>query len=521
MSRRTHFILPELFLEMGRRHGAAPVRGLGTALAAAFLVSGASASGSAQGPGLPVLPSVDPPGPQVVNRYGASPQVVVPLVFPVLGKNMSWSDSFGAPRDGGRRKHHGQDLMAPKMTPLLAAFAGTVQFQRTDGANAHNMLWLRGDQGWTAAYMHINNDTPGTDDGQGSGEYAFAPGLQPGDRVLAGQFLGWVGDSGNAEETGPHLHFELEGPDGVVNAAPSLRHATHLPEPAVSLPGPEFKPAPEETRIDGILRRVDLDRELLCLDLIALQPHAKKVQVATAPARRWVSFHGIKLSPTDSSAPELSLDQLPLGSWVTAVVRYQGPAKAAPALRITHQPVGGPPSPERIAAGSGAPSPGPQVSPEKADTWVPFVSPGRPLRTLAGADPPGVAPNRTTLSGGWDARYLYLTLESGESFRARLELQSQILRLDEGGLRYEGGPQAGESAPGAVIASRNAPGRLTLRVLLPLKLVLPGGMEEPGPDAEPVVRLRLVAELSSGAEVSLPEAKRECSIRLSRTKASE
>ncbi|MBM3458049.1 MAG: hypothetical protein FJX77_05905 [Armatimonadetes bacterium] len=46
----------------------------------------------------------------------------VPMIFPVLGKTF-WVDTFGADRDGGRRKHQGQDLMAPKLTPLLGIYS--------------------------------------------------------------------------------------------------------------------------------------------------------------------------------------------------------------------------------------------------------------------------------------------------------------------------------------------------------------------------------------------------------------
>lgn len=60
--------------------------------------------------------------------------------------------------------------------------------------------------------MHINNDTPGTDDGNGGTANAYAPGIVRGSHVVAGQLLGWVGDSGNAESAGSHLHFEIRQP---------------------------------------------------------------------------------------------------------------------------------------------------------------------------------------------------------------------------------------------------------------------------------------------------------------------
>ena len=56
-------------------------------------------------------------------RYTAKGEVVVPMIFPVLGP-CRWSDTWGAPRGGGTRQHQGQDLPAPKMRPLLACFDG-------------------------------------------------------------------------------------------------------------------------------------------------------------------------------------------------------------------------------------------------------------------------------------------------------------------------------------------------------------------------------------------------------------
>ncbi len=153
----------------------------------------------------------------------APPPVAGQLVFPVGGRS-SFTDSFGAPRPGGRT-HQGQDIFAAKMTPAIAAVDGVVSWLRYEPAG--NYLILTDDAGWTYYYVHLNNDTPGTDDGRAPYELAFADGIRRGQRVKAGEVIGYVGDSGNAEDTAPHLHFETRQPDGVpVNPYEALRRAT-------------------------------------------------------------------------------------------------------------------------------------------------------------------------------------------------------------------------------------------------------------------------------------------------------
>lgn len=203
-------------------------------------------------------------------------EIVVPMVFPMLGP-CRWSDTWGAPRDGGTRRHIGQDLPAEKMRPLVACFAGT-----WTGAG------IDGDNGWSAAYYHMNNDTPGTDDGQGGEEHRVAPGLRPGDRVVAGQLVGYCGDSGNAEETISHLHFELHGPQGPINAAASLRAAQRLSAPRIALPQPEIRPGSGLVRYDAVVRAVDPGRGVAQLLLIARTGPDGKATVPTQPTRPWV-----------------------------------------------------------------------------------------------------------------------------------------------------------------------------------------------------------------------------------------
>jgi murein DD-endopeptidase MepM/ murein hydrolase activator NlpD len=130
------------------------------------------------------------------------------ITFPVMG-SVQYSNDWGNARSG--HVHQGNDLMGTKLQPELAAENGVIRWVRDDGGN---MLSLRGDSGWQYWYIHINNDTPGTDDGVNPPEFILAPGITEGSRVVAGQFIAYMGDSGNAEGTSPHLHFEMHAPDG-------------------------------------------------------------------------------------------------------------------------------------------------------------------------------------------------------------------------------------------------------------------------------------------------------------------
>lgn len=152
-----------------------------------------------------------------------------PMVFPVIG-DVSYTDTFGAPRSSGRT-HQGQDLMGDKMQELVAAADGEITYVTAVGALAGIMVELTGDDGWVYSYLHLNNDTPGTDDGAASPADTLGPGIEVGAYVKAGQLIGFLGDSGNAEETAPHLHFELEDPSGAtVNPYTALKNATHVGE---------------------------------------------------------------------------------------------------------------------------------------------------------------------------------------------------------------------------------------------------------------------------------------------------
>jgi len=148
-----------------------------------------------------------------------------PLTFPVDGPH-HYSDWFWAARSHGI--HHAQDIMADKMVPVVAVASGTVRlvnWTADPGMNPDRCctIALRHDDGWESWYIHLNNDTPGTDDGLAWG---IADGILPGVHVEEGQLLGWVGDSQAAENTNPHLHFELLDPEKtIVNPFAALNAA--------------------------------------------------------------------------------------------------------------------------------------------------------------------------------------------------------------------------------------------------------------------------------------------------------
>jgi hypothetical protein len=207
-------------------HSASPAaRRLGTALMAVLALSAAACSTAPASPSAPAVPVVH------ADRS---------IVFPVAG-GASYIDSFGAGRSGGR-SHEGQDLMAAKHTPAVAAVDGTVvRVRHSLSGLSGNSLTIRDADGWTYTYIHLNNDTPGTDDGSNRYELAFADGIRAGQRVRAGEVVGFVGDSGNAESTAPHVHFEMHAPDGsLVNAYPTLRAASQT----VMTPADMVAPAP-------------------------------------------------------------------------------------------------------------------------------------------------------------------------------------------------------------------------------------------------------------------------------------
>ena len=153
----------------------------------------------------------------------AAAELPFEIRFPQETQVTIFSSTFGAGRSGGRR-HHGVDLMAPKMTQVYAAADGVVVEMDTNRLSGR-YLEVQHIDGWSTRYLHLNNDTPGTDDGDAGWDLTVAPGIAVGSKVEAGQLLAWVGDSGNAEWTGSHTHFEIAFEGEAIDPYPYVKDA--------------------------------------------------------------------------------------------------------------------------------------------------------------------------------------------------------------------------------------------------------------------------------------------------------
>jgi murein DD-endopeptidase MepM/ murein hydrolase activator NlpD len=133
------------------------------------------------------------------------------LAMPVVGiRPYDLSNSWGDPRDGGRRKHRGIDIFAPKGTAVVAVADGIISYigEQPKGGNC---VWLTTEDGASFFYAHLDR---------------WAAGLFEGMEVRAGDLLGYVGKTGNARTTPPHLHFAINQSDEMVNPYPILTKAT-------------------------------------------------------------------------------------------------------------------------------------------------------------------------------------------------------------------------------------------------------------------------------------------------------
>lgn len=115
-------------------------------------------------------------------------------------KNSQIADTFGAPR-GSDREHQGQDIFAKRNTPAYAAVSGYI-WRIGENNLGGNTVWTVGAGGRVYYYAHLEK---------------YAENLKVGDEVTIDTVLGYVGTSGNAQGTPPHLHFGVYERSGAIN----------------------------------------------------------------------------------------------------------------------------------------------------------------------------------------------------------------------------------------------------------------------------------------------------------------
>lgn len=148
---------------------------------------------------------------RIAQLYAAEPDQQ--LAVPVTGVSRSQiNDSWQAPRAGGDRRHEGQDIFAPRGTPVLSATNGYV-VRVGENKLGGRTVSVMGAGGRIYYYAHL---------------HAYAPEISFGDFVTAETTLGFVGTTGNAEGTSPHLHFGVYAPGGAINPLPLLSDRTEV-----------------------------------------------------------------------------------------------------------------------------------------------------------------------------------------------------------------------------------------------------------------------------------------------------
>ena len=184
------------------------------------------------------------------------------LAFPVEGHgNRAIQSAFGVARDGGRRSHHGIDIFAPRGTPVLASADGVVR--STDPSNlGGNVVWL-GDERRRQSLYYAHLDSAVVFEGQ---------------RVRIGDTLGFVGNTGNARTTAPHLHFGIyRRGRGPIDPMAHVRQISGAP-PAVRADTTRLGRA-GVTRVDNATLR---SAPSAASEVIRLVPRASVVQVMGA-----------------------------------------------------------------------------------------------------------------------------------------------------------------------------------------------------------------------------------------------
>jgi hypothetical protein len=140
----------------------------------------------------------------LAGLYAKSPDTNLSMPLKDVKKSQI-ANTWHAPR--GERQHEGQDIFASRGTPILSATSGYVVKIGEDNLGGHTVSVV-GDGGRKYYYAHLDS---------------YAPNLEVGDYVTRNTVLGYVGSTGNADGTPPHLHFGVYTPTGAIDPLPLLK----------------------------------------------------------------------------------------------------------------------------------------------------------------------------------------------------------------------------------------------------------------------------------------------------------
>ncbi|MEM1094811.1 MAG: M23 family metallopeptidase [Bacteroidota bacterium] len=192
---------------------------------------------------------------QVRARLWTGPSLAFPVADHDSGDILSF---FGAARDGGRRRHHGVDVFAPRGTPVVAVANGPIT--RVEDTNlGGKVVWQRdARRGLAIYYAHLDSQS-----------------VRPRQQVRIGDTLGTVGNTGNARTTPPHLHF------GIYQRGP------HDPLPFIDTDAPQPRPARVDAADLGIWHRTTASQTA-----VRAAPGRRAEVLASLPARTAVRSLG-------------------------------------------------------------------------------------------------------------------------------------------------------------------------------------------------------------------------------------
>ena len=145
---------------------------------------------------------------RVVRLYTQTPETQIAMPLANVSRTQI-ANTWHAPR-GTDRLHEGQDIFATKGTPVLSATRGLV-YKIGENNLGGQTVSVMGAGGRVYYYAHLDS---------------YAPQLAEGDLVTTKTVLGYVGTTGNAQGTPPHLHFGIYTTSGAIDPLPLLTDRT-------------------------------------------------------------------------------------------------------------------------------------------------------------------------------------------------------------------------------------------------------------------------------------------------------